>query len=61
MRLGVAFLGVRAANGLYRFHGRAGLGATVALGHHIFSDEVDRNENERAWESWLNRLFLTPA
>jgi hypothetical protein len=61
LRLGVAFLGVRTANGLYRFHGKAGLGAPVAVGHHIFSGRVDRKAAERAWGSWLNRLFPAPA
>jgi hypothetical protein len=47
-------LGVRTSDGLYRFiHG---LGGTVVLGHHIFSD-VDQQETERAWQSWLTRLF----
>jgi uncharacterized protein YndB with AHSA1/START domain len=54
------FLGVRTSNGLYRFiHG---LGDTVVLGHHIFAD-VDRQQTEQAWQSWLNGLFpqATPA
>ena len=48
------FLGVRTSHGLYRFiHG---LGDTVVLGHHIFAD-VDRQQTEQAWQSWLNGLF----
>jgi hypothetical protein len=57
VHLGVALLGVRTAQGLYRFHGRGGLGAPLAVGHHIFSGDVDRKEYGRAWESRLDRLF----
>jgi hypothetical protein len=47
-------LGVRSANGIYRFiHG---LGGTVVVGHHIFAD-VDQQETERAWQSWVERAF----
>jgi uncharacterized protein YndB with AHSA1/START domain len=47
-------LGVRTSDGIYRFiHG---LGGTVVLGHHIFS-EVNQQEIERAWQSWLDRSF----
>jgi uncharacterized protein YndB with AHSA1/START domain len=48
------FLGVRTPEGLYRFHVRPD---AVAVGHHIFSDDVDQKESERAWQSWLNQLF----
>jgi uncharacterized protein YndB with AHSA1/START domain len=47
-------LGVRTSDGLYRFiHG---LGGTVVLGHHIFSD-VDQQATEQAWQSWVDRSF----
>jgi uncharacterized protein YndB with AHSA1/START domain len=49
------FLGVRTSDGLYRFI--YGLGGTVVLGHHIFSDVVDQKETEQAWQSWLTKLF----
>ncbi|WP_214370652.1 SRPBCC family protein [Pseudonocardia sp. H11422] len=52
-----AFLGVRTADALLRFHGRAALGMTVAVGHHLYSDDVDRAADERAWASWLEGLF----
>jgi hypothetical protein len=29
----------------------------VAVGHHLFAEGVDRQEAERAWPSWLGRLF----
>lgn len=51
------FLGVRTTDGLYRFHGRAGLGCSVAVGHHIYSANVDGGEAQIAWHSWLDRLF----
>jgi uncharacterized protein YndB with AHSA1/START domain len=48
------FLGVRTSDGLYRFiHG---LGGTVVLGHHIFSD-VDQQATERAWQTWVDGAF----
>jgi hypothetical protein len=47
-------LGLRTGDALYRFiHG---LGGTVVLGHHIFSD-VDQRATERAWQSWVDRSF----
>lgn len=49
-----SFLGVRTNDGMYRFiHG---LGGTVVLGHHIFSD-VDQQATERAWQDWVERAF----
>jgi uncharacterized protein YndB with AHSA1/START domain len=48
------FLGVRTSDGLYRFHVRPD---AVAVAHHIFADDVDQKESDRAWQSWLNRLF----
>ncbi|MGH3027670.1 MAG: hypothetical protein ACRDMW_03855, partial [Gaiellaceae bacterium] len=48
-----SFLGVRTSDGLYRFVGGGGM---AGVGHHIFSD-VDQAEAERAWQSWLTRLF----
>lgn len=51
------FLGVRTADGLYRFHGRAALGMPIAVGHHIYTGDVDRERVASSWRSWLNRLF----
>ncbi|MGC9667806.1 SRPBCC family protein [Planosporangium sp. 12N6] len=53
---GPTFLGVRTADGLYRFHGRAMIGMPLAVGHHVFAD-VDRREAEEAWRTWLHGLF----
>ena len=48
------FLGVRTSDGLYRFiHG---LGGTVVLGHHVYSD-ADQEKTEQAWQSWVERAF----
>ncbi|HEV2869884.1 MAG TPA: SRPBCC domain-containing protein [Actinomycetota bacterium] len=49
-------LGVRAADGLYRFV--RGFDGSVAVGHHLFSDDLDPNETERAWETWLTGLSV---
>jgi uncharacterized protein YndB with AHSA1/START domain len=50
-----SFLGVRSNDGLYRFiHGFEG---TVVLGHHVFSDDIDQQATEQAWQSWLTKLF----
>jgi uncharacterized protein YndB with AHSA1/START domain len=46
-------LGVRTTDALYRFV--QGLGPTV-VGHHIFTDGVNRAETEQAWRAWLARL-----
>jgi hypothetical protein len=47
------FLGIRTADGMYRFiHGMG----TVAIGHHIYQP-VDRAATERAWQAWLDRTF----
>jgi hypothetical protein len=48
------FLGVRTGDALYRFiHG---LGGTVVVGHHIYSD-VNQQETERAWQTWVEKAF----
>jgi uncharacterized protein YndB with AHSA1/START domain len=53
--LSPSFLGIRTDDGMYRFiHGFEG---TVVLGHHIFADDVDQTEAEKAWGSWLTGLF----
>jgi uncharacterized protein YndB with AHSA1/START domain len=52
------FLGVRTGDGLYRFiHSGPLRGDVVVLGHHVFADQADQGELERAWQSWLTRLF----
>jgi hypothetical protein len=47
------FIGLRTADGMYRFI--QGMG-TVAVGHHIF-EPVDQATTEQAWQAWLDRTF----
>lgn len=54
------FIGVRAADAMYRFHGLSLLGMPIAIGHHVF-DEIDPVSTGQAWESWLHGLFPLPA
>ena len=47
------FIGLRTADGMYRFiHGMG----TTALGHHIFQP-VDPAATAAAWQAWLDRTF----
>lgn len=55
--VGPTFLGVRAADGLYRFHGLAELGMPVAVGHHLYVEGLDRTRLERDWSSWLAAVY----
>lgn len=48
-------LGVRTEDGLYRFI--RGFDGTVAVGHHLFADDTDTKQAERAWQAWLGRVF----
>jgi uncharacterized protein YndB with AHSA1/START domain len=48
-------LGARADDALYRFI--RGFDGSVAVGHHLYSDDVDAKEAEAAWQAWLGRLF----
>jgi uncharacterized protein YndB with AHSA1/START domain len=47
-------LGVRTSDALYRF--LRGLGGPMVVAHNLFSD-VDQQRTERAWQSFLARLF----
>jgi hypothetical protein len=29
----------------------------IAVGHHLYRDDVDREQAERGWQSWLDRVF----
>jgi uncharacterized protein YndB with AHSA1/START domain len=48
-------VGVRSGDGLYRFI--RGFDGTVAVGHHLFSGDLDAKEAEQAWLAWLGRVF----
>jgi uncharacterized protein YndB with AHSA1/START domain len=50
------FVGLRTRDALIRFHGRAGLGMTVAVSHHAYSD-VDAGQTRQAWVAWLAEAF----
>jgi len=47
------FIGLRTADGLYRFFGRNAWGMPVGLGHHLFAEGVDQDKTTRAWQAWL--------
>ncbi|GAA1313234.1 hypothetical protein Psi02_56790 [Planotetraspora silvatica] len=52
------FIGVRTADGLYRFiHSGPQRGDVVVLGHHIYSADVDRDQAQQTWQSWVDGLF----
>ena len=51
------FLGVRTADGLYRFYGRNAFGMPVGLAHHLFAPGVDQEKTELAWHTWLDGLY----
>jgi hypothetical protein len=50
------FVGLRTRDALIRFHGRAGLGMTVAVSHHAYSD-LEAEHIRHAWEAWLAEAF----
>jgi hypothetical protein len=54
------FIGLRTADGLYRFFGRNAWGMPVGLGHHLFAEGVDQEKTAQAWRAWLDRV-LAPA
>ncbi len=49
------FIGLRTVDGLYRFHGMAAFGMPIAVGHHLFADDVDREKAEQAWRVLAER------
>jgi uncharacterized protein YndB with AHSA1/START domain len=51
------FVGIRTGDALYRFHGRAVLGLPIAVGHHLYSADVDGAGAQKAWQAWLDRLL----
>jgi uncharacterized protein YndB with AHSA1/START domain len=50
------FIGLRTADALIRFHGRAPIAMTVAVSHHAYG-EVDAAQLAHAWASWLAGAF----
>jgi uncharacterized protein YndB with AHSA1/START domain len=51
------FLGVRTADGLYRFFGRNRFGSVVGMSAHLFVDGVDAAEREAALKGWLDGVY----
>jgi len=52
-----AFLGVRTADGLYRFFGRNYFGSVVGMSAHVFRDDVDAAAAEGALKAWLDSVY----
>ncbi|SCL56570.1 Uncharacterized conserved protein YndB, AHSA1/START domain [Micromonospora citrea] len=51
------YVGVRTADGLYRFlYSGAERGDALVLGHHLFADDQDPARAERAWQEWVTAL-----
>jgi hypothetical protein len=51
------FLGVRTADGLYRFFGRNHFGGVVGMSAHLFVDGVDAAASEAALKAWLDGVY----
>jgi uncharacterized protein YndB with AHSA1/START domain len=51
------FLGIRTADGLYRFFVRQAFGAPVSAGHHLFAGGVDEEKTTEAWSAWLKGVY----
>jgi hypothetical protein len=51
------FLGVRTADGLYRFFGRNHYGSVVGMSAHVFADGVDAAAQEAALKAWLDGVY----
>ena len=52
------FLGVRTADGLYRFFGRNHYGGVVGMSAHLFIDGgVDAAASEAALKAWLDGVY----
>jgi uncharacterized protein YndB with AHSA1/START domain len=51
------FLGVRTAEGLYRFFGRNHFGGVVGMSAHLFADGVDAAAREAALKAWLDGVY----
>jgi uncharacterized protein YndB with AHSA1/START domain len=51
------FLGVRTADGLYRFFGRNHYGEVVGMSAHLFVDGVDAAAREAELKAWLDGVY----
>ncbi|MGE5132556.1 MAG: SRPBCC family protein [Gemmatimonadota bacterium] len=55
------FLGLRTPDALIRFHGRWGLGMTVAVSHHAYGATFDAEAARRGWTAWLDQALTAAA
>ena len=55
--LSAYFIGLRTADGLYRFFGNNAWGMPVFVTLHLFTDNVDKNKTTQAWRLWLSTIF----
>jgi uncharacterized protein YndB with AHSA1/START domain len=51
------FLGLRTTDGMYRFFGRNAFGAPVGLTMHLFTEHVDQEKTQAAWQAWLDTVY----
>jgi len=51
------FVGIRAADGLYRFFGRNAFRGPVGMVVHLFADGADPEKTQAAWQAWLNGVY----
>jgi hypothetical protein len=51
------FLGVRTADGLYRFFGRNFYGGVVGMSAHLFGGDVDAAARETELKAWLDGVY----
>jgi hypothetical protein len=48
-------IGVRTKDALYRF--LRGFGGPVVAGHHLFAEDADPDQAQRAWQAWLSKTL----
>jgi uncharacterized protein YndB with AHSA1/START domain len=51
------FIGIRDADGLWRFFGRNHFGSVVGMSAHIFRDDVDAEVSEKVLKEWLDGVY----
>jgi len=51
------FIGIRTADAMYRFFGRNAWGAPVGIAVHLFGDDADAQQHEKAWQGWLDGVY----
>jgi uncharacterized protein YndB with AHSA1/START domain len=51
------FIGVRDADGLWRFFGRNHFGSVVGMSAHVFRDDVDAAQSEAVLKAWLDSVY----